>query len=384
MSLYSDRVERRDTSSSFAQAMGLSLMPTASGAIVNARMSENLATVTACVNAISSGLASLPAFVYQQTDAGRIEAPTHPVARLVRQPNVHQTWPDWLEWKTAQALLHGNALSVLQYDGAGRITGLLPIPWMNCSVQMLPSGRLAYDVVAYQSPWGTTGMPRRYLEGDVLHLRDRSDDGLIGRSRISRAPDVLGNAQSLQAFAGHAWQNQGSPSGAVEVEHSMTKPNFERLQSQIRENVTGTTNARKVLLLDNKATWKSISVSPENAEVLASRRFSVEELCRLFNVPPPIVADYTHNTFTNSSQADLWFASRTLLPWAKKIEAEFKRSVFGPSSPFELEIDLSGLMRGDYATRWTAYGIARDKDILTVDEIREAEGYGPRASVAAP
>ena len=143
----------------------------------------------------------------------------------------------------------------------------------------------------------------------------------------------------------------------------------------------GPRNARKFLLLEEGLTFDPTSVSPEDAELLASRRFSVEELCRLFQVPPPIVQDYTHGTFTNAAQAGLWFAQLSLTPWARKIEAEFARSIFTDDS-FHLEIDLSGLMRGDYAARWAAYGAAVTNGILTVDEIREAEGYNPKASIA--
>jgi HK97 family phage portal protein len=126
-----------------------------------------------------------------------------------------------------------------------------------------------------------------------------------------------------------------------------------------------------------------MAVSPEDAEVLASRRFSVEELCRIFGVPPPIVSDYTHNTFTNSAQASLWFASNTLAPWCRKIEAAFARSVFLPDeAELSVEIDLSGLMRGDYAARWAANVAAVGAGILTVDEVREAEGYNPLPAAA--
>lgn len=175
------------------------------------------------------------------------------------------------------------------------------------------------------------------------------------------------------------WRNQATPSGAVEIEQQITEEHYLQLRKQFDQSFTGTQNARKTLILDNNAKWKPLSVSPEDAEVLSSRRFSVEELCRLFQVPPPIVQDYTHNTFTNASQASLWFAQITLTPWVKKIEAEFKRTVFGPTSPYELEIDLSSLMRGDYTARWQSYAIAVQNNILDANEIREAEGYNPRS-----
>ncbi|UFN48902.1 phage portal protein [Roseomonas sp. OT10] len=358
----------------YAAAFGI--RPTASGVYVNARLAENLSTVSACVGAISSTMGSLPAYVYRVTPGGREEVPSHPVARLIRRPNAHQTWPDMIEWLMAQVLLHGNAVLALEYDGAGRITALRPIPWGKLQLYTLPSGRLAYDVVQ------DAGGVRRYLADEVFHLRDRSDDGLIGRSRISRAPEVLGSATALQEWTGSLWQNQATPSGSVTHPKTLSDDAVRRLRAQITDSITGTRNARRVLVLEEGMEWKALSVSPEDAEVLASRRFTVEELCRLFQVPPPIVQDYTHNTFTNSQQAALWFAQFSLTPWARKIEAEFSRSIFGTGSDLTLEVDLSGLMRGDYEARWKAHEIAVRNQILDPNEVREVEGWNPRPAAA--
>lgn len=345
------------------------------------RLAENLATVTACVNVISTGIASLPAYVYRAVPHGREEAPHHPVSRLIRAPNRYNTWPDLIEWMISQVLLWGNALLAVEYDGAGRPISLTPVPWNSVSVQILRNGRMVYDVVAYEGLYGQSGMPRRYLDGEVIHLKDRSDNGFVGRSRLSRAPDPINNAASLQDWSINTWRNAATPSGAVKVPQKLSQPVFDRLKDLIRDRHQGTANARGVLILENGAEWQSMSVSPEDAEVLASRRFSVEELARLFQVPPPLIQDYTHNTFTNSAQAGLWFAQFSLAPWCKKIEAEFSRSLFN-GSEFYLEIDLSGLMRGDYAARWAAYDIAIKNGILDANEIREAEGYNPRAADA--
>ena len=151
------------------------------------------------------------------------------------------------------------------------------------------------------------------------------------------------------------------------------------------ERHAGAGNARKVFFSDPGTTFTPMSVSPEDAETLESRRFSVIELCRLFNVPPPIIQSYENNTFTNAATASVWFATNTLTPWARKIEAEVARSVFAdPSGDFHLEIDLSGLVRGDYATRWVANVAAVNAGILTADEIRAQEGYGPKPLAEDP
>lgn len=384
-----DRILRREPAEARAAVSGSALGsgfapgPTAAGHLVNARIVENLSTVLACVGAVGSVTASLPAYVYRREGRGRVEVPDHPVSRLVRRPNGPQTWPDWVEWTLAQVLLQGNALSIIDYDGAGRPIALRPVPWGNVMPLLLANGTLAYDVVAFQAPWGGIGKSTRYLSHEVFHLRDRSDDGLLGRSRLSRAPEVLGNALGLQEWAGAIWRNAAAPSGVLKFPGTIPPDVMARLRDQFSAGFTGTHNARRALILENAADWQAISVSPEDAEVLASRRFSVEELCRLYQVPPPIIQDYTHNTFTNAAQAALWFAQFSLGPWVRKIEAEFSRSVFTDPAMM-LEIDLSGLMRGDYAARWQAHAIAVSNDILDRNEVREIEGWNPRAEKPAP
>jgi HK97 family phage portal protein len=357
----------------------------AAGYIVNSQLTENLSAAVACVNVMASAIASLPPYVFRHTPAGRMNDAAHPVARLLRRPNERQTWSDFIEMTMAEVLLRGNALAIIESDGAGRPVALHPVPWSFVQPQLLPSGRLAFDVVQMSNQWGGTGRPRRVFADECFHLKDRSDDGYIGRSRISRAPDVIGNAAGLQEWSGSMWRNQATPSGAIMLEAALQQPQLDRLRAQFDQGFTGAGNARRVMILDNKAKWQALSVSPEDAEVLASRKFSVEELCRLFGVPPPLVQDYSRNTFTNAATAGLWFAQFTLAPWCKKIEAEFQRSVFGSSSADRcLEIDLSALTRGDFAARWASYDLAVRNGILTPDEIREAEGYNPRGEAAVP
>lgn len=349
---------------------------------------ENLSTVTAVVNAIAGGIAALPMCVYQAIgDAGRVEVPNHPVARLLRAPNRYQTGPDWIEFMVAQMLLWGNALSVIETDTAGRPIALTPIPWQRVNVSLLPSGALAYDVVMWTTPLGSMGTARRFLDSDVLHLRDRSDDGFIGRSRLSRAPDVLSSAIGVQGFAANVWSNAATPSGMVSLPANISPDGKRRIEAFMADHNTGPSNAGRVLFVDADSKFTPLSISPEDAQTLESRKFSVEEICRLFNCPPPIVQDYSNNTFTNSAQANTWFATNTLTPICRKIEAEFARSVFAdPSGDYHIEIDLSGLMRGDYATRWAANVAAVTAGILTADEVRAAEGYGPKpaADPASP
>ncbi|WP_426954107.1 phage portal protein [Muricoccus radiodurans] len=359
----------------------LGVQSTASGVHVSAGAAEGLAAVSACVGAISSAVASLIPRVYFVSAQGRAELPNHPVARLLRDPNPHQAGGDLIEWLVASALLHGNALAAIEHDAAGRAISLRPLPWPSVAVVRLASGRLAYDVTE------GTGRTRRYLQDEVLHMRDRSDDGVIGRSRISRTRDAVGNALALQSWSGNTWRNQATPAGAVKMPEGkrMSEPAYKRFKSEFNAAFAGTGNARRTLILEEGASWQSISVSPEDAEVLASRKFTTEEIARIFNVPPPIIQDYSNSTFTNAAQASIWFATFCIQPWCRKLESAFRRNVFGLADreDHELEFDLSTLLRGDPEARWKSHEIAVKSGILDPDEIREVEGWNPRPAAGA-
>lgn len=353
------------------------------GRYVSAHTAENLSAVLGAVGAISTALSSLPAIVYRQEGADRIEAPAHPLARLIAAgPNAWQDWPDFIEWTAAQALLHGNALAEIVTDGRGAVAQLAPIPWGNVSVQMLQNGRLVYDVVAYQGPFGGTGRMRRLLDSEVVHIRDRSDDGLIGRSRLSRARATFSTALAAHEYAAATYENKAAPSGALMVKGKANADALKRLREQFEAAFAGPSRAARALVLDQETSWSQFQImSPEDAELLASRKFSTEEIARIFNVPPPIIQDYSHNTFTNSQAAGRWFAQFTLLPWVKKLEAGFRRALLGQG--YSISLDLSEFMRGDDTARWAAHKIAVDAGILDTDEIREIEGWNPRGGRAA-
>jgi len=341
---------------------------------LSARAAENLSTVLACTNAIATALAYVPALVYRRDGEGnRIEMPAHPMGKIVRGGvNDQMTWPDFLEHFVASTLLTGNGLAVVLRSGNGQLAGFRWVPWGMVTVAELSSGRLAYDVSDGR------GNTRRYLEGEVLHLRDRTDDGKIGRSRLSRAADTVKGVTAANQHATAFLNNGAAPSGVIEVAGTLSAEQRTHLRESFQARHGGAGKAGSTLILDGGMKWNASQISPEDAELLETRKFGVIELCRLFQVPPPIVQAYENNTFTNAAQAGLWFATFCLAPWARKIEAEFARSVFPSGGPYELELDLSGFLRGDPATRWAAHKIAIDTRVLDPDEVRQVEGWNPR------
>lgn len=349
------------------------------------RLAENFATVSACVSAIAQAIGSLPAYVFFRNEKGREVDTGHAVSRLIRNGvNQHQSWPEFLEWLVASGLLHGNGLAEIVADRSGRVVELRPHPWPNVTVRLLASGRLVYDVTDVNALYGGTGRTRRLLDTEVIHLRDRSDDGLVGRSRLSRCAGAIRLGLTMGAFSETLYDNRATPSGVVSTEMSLSPEQGAQLRSQIAEGWRGVRNAGEVLVMSHGLTFSPLTISPEDAELLAARRFSTEEIARLFQVPPPLVGIWDHSSFTNSETAGRWFAQFTLAPWIRKIEESFRRAVFSQAtqSTHELEIDLSGFLRGDAEARWRAHEIAVKNDILTANEVREVEGWNPRTDPA--
>lgn len=346
----------------------------------SAAQAENLAVALSCVNVISSNMASFPLLVYQRDRTGRREAIGHWLLDLVRfGPNPNQVWGAMLESAIASVELAGNALIEIVRNGEGSVAELRFLPWSWVQMQMLPSGRVAFDIYEPKLP-GTSAIKRRLLADDVIHLKDRSDDGYIGRSRLSRAGDVLRTARAQQTFARSFLERGAQPSGIITHPGMMTADQRVSLREQFTERHAGTANAGRTLILDGGLDWKASQISPEDAELLASRRFAVEEIARVYGVPPPLVGDLSHGTFTNSREAARWFGQFTLTPRVRRLEAELSRALLGPGSQFEIEFDMSSLLRSDPETRWQSHKIAIETGVLDTDEIREIEGWNPRAA----
>lgn len=342
---------------------------------VAARNAENLSTVLACVQAVSGSIASLPVYVYQRGENGREVDEHHPLMRLSQAgANPRQSWPDFIEWLMSSVLLRGNGLAQIVTDNSGIVQALWPIPWENASVLLLPNRRLAFDI---QDEHGH----RRLLQDEVLHVTDRTDDGIIGRSRLQRARSVVSTGLQVQEYAEAMFGNQATPSGIIEADGKIDGDAMDKLRKQFASAYSGAKNARRAMILDQGLHFKPVSISPEDAELLASRRFTVEEISRIYSVPPPIIGDLTHGTFTNAETAGRWFAQHTLTPWLRKLEAAVMRSLFSEAGRAgrEFHFDLSGFLRGDPEQRWNSHKIAVQSGILTPNEVRKVEGYSPHA-----
>lgn len=346
---------------------------------------ENLATVVSAVTIISRTIASLPVYVYRSTPEGRIGVDDHPVSRLLARPDGDDgimSWPDFAEWWVASTLLNGNGLASIEDDGAGRPVRLRPIPWWCSNPVVNPnSGRVSFQIAASNLPWWPNFSPTTISASDALWLRDRTDSGVIGRSALSRAPSVLQLAHEAQGFAQGMFGSGAKLSGALTFPGRLGLEATNRIAQSWKDTHAGPWKAGRVVVLEEGGTFSPMAMTLEDAELLASRKFMAEEIARLFNIPLPLLNIWDHSTFTNSDTASQWFGQLTLAPWCRKIEAEASRVLFNDPS-FHLEIDLSALMRGSFATRIATEISMVRSGILSADEVRVAEGYPARGGAA--
>lgn len=359
---------------------------TGGGYPISPAEAESLAAVSAAISVISSAIASFPVNVYRNVGDGRVAAPDHPIAALFASgPNAHQSGPEFIEQMVSEALRWGNALAEAESDQNGRVTAMQPIPWGWIAPVMLQSGRLAFDVTPPQGAFFAIGKSpgparqRRLFAEEVVHLRDRSDDGVLGRPRLSRSPDAVRLGLTMQRQQMQLYENGARPGGILSTETQIASEDADRLRDEWTQDFTGE-NAGQVAILGYGLKYQPLAIEPEKMEMIASRGFAVEEIARIFQVPPPLLGDYRHNTFTNSQSAARWFAQHCLGPWVRKFEAALERTLLSERErrSMQIEFDMSSLLRGDDDARWNTHKIAVENEILTTDEIREIEGWNPR------
>lgn len=343
-------------------------------------LAEGLSSVLGCVELIAGAIASLPATLTQDAPDGQVPAPPTATAwGLLRRPNPRQSWPACISSLVASSLLQGNGVGALQRDGRGAVTGLVPVPWPWLApivIQGAAGPRLVYDVVPTTPEASLLGLPRRLLDSDVMHLRARSDEGVIGRSVLSRAAGVVREGTELHGAAEAFWRNGLHMSGFIETGGAvMDDVQRERFKAELQQ-LRGSGNVGKTMLLQGSLKYTPLSLSPEDAQLLSTRQFSVAEMARLFCIPEPILQ--MGNRVPASLDPYLSaFAQLALAPLVAVIEAEFDHAILPPG--IHLQLDMAGLQRGNFAGQVAAFCAATQSGITTPNDARRGLGWPAHA-----
>ena len=348
------------------------------GKSVNARTAIQVSAVYACVRVIAETIASLPLHVYEQTDTGSTKAPKHPLYRILHdEPNGEMTSFVLREVMLSHLLLWGNSYCQIIRSGRGQVLSLYPLLPDRMEVDRNDQGVLTYTYTT------SKGQTVRLSPEDVLHIPGLGFDGVVGYSPIAMERNAIGLGIAAEEYGSKFFSNGARPSGILTHPNTVKDP--AALRASWNAAYGGSGNASRVAVLEEGMSFTPLSMPNNEAQDLETRRFQVEEICRIYRVPPHMIGDLSRATFSNIESQNISFAVHTIRPWLVRIEQSVNRALFsekekGSSSSsrrFYCQFNLDGLMRGDYKSRMEGYAIARQNGWMSANDIRELENLNP-------
>lgn len=378
MSLFSglfksrDKPQNRTAGSNYAFFMG----GTTSGKAVTERSAMQMTAVYSCVRILSEAVAGLPLHLYKYTDSGgKAMALDHPLYHLLHdEPNPEMSSFVFRETLMTHLLLWGNAYAQIIRNGKNEIVALYPLMPNKMSVDRDENGRLYYtyyrgsDEAIKNKDFAVTLQP-----SDVLHIPGLGFDGLVGYSPIAMAKNAIGMAIACEEYGAKFFANGAAPGGVLE--HPGTIKDPQRVRESWQSTFGGSGNANKIAVLEEGMKYTPIGISPEQAQFLETRKFQINEIARIFRVPPHMVGDLEKSSFSNIEQQSLEFVKYTLDPWVIRWEQSIQRSLLSrdEKAAYFVKFNLEGLLRGDYQSRMNGYAIGRQNGWMSANDIRELE-----------
>ena len=354
---------------------------TTSGKPVNERTAMQTTAVYACVRILAEAVASLPLHVYEyQDDGGKKLVHDHPLYYLLHdEPNPEMTSFVFRETLMSHLLIWGNAYAQIIRDGAGRVLGLYPLLPDKMEVQRDDKGNIYY---VYSRNSDENPMFKEYgnielKAKDVFHIPGLGFDGLIGYSPIAMAKNAVGMTLACEEYGASFFANGANPGGVLEHPGVLKDP------SKVRESwnsvYRGVSNAHKIAVLEEGMKYQQIGIPPEEAQFLETRKFQINEIARLYRIPPHMVGDLDKSSFSNIEQQSLEFVKYTLDPWVIRWEQSLQRSLLlpGEKGKYFIKLNVDGLLRGDYQSRMNGYAVGRQNGWFSANDIREMENMNP-------
>lgn len=346
---------------------------TTSGKAVNERTAMQTSAVYACVRILSESIAGLPLHVYRYTeDGGREKTVTHPLYRLLHdEPNPEMTSFVFRETLMVHLLLYGNAYAQVIRDGRGYPVALYPLLPDHMEVDRDKSGELVYT---YKVDNGQVKLRRE----NILHIPGLGFDGLIGYSPIAMAKNSIGMALATEDYGAAFFANGANPGGVLEHPGVIKPEQAERLRESWQSQFGGA-NAHKVAVLEEGLKFHQMSIPPEQAQFLETRKFQINEIARIFRVPPHLIGDLEKSSFNNIEQQSLEYVKYTLDPWVIRWEQSLQQALILPSekSSVFIKFNLDGLLRGAYKERMDGYSIGIQNGFMSPDDVRALEDMNP-------
>ena len=341
---------------------------TKAGASVNEDSALTVSAVYGCVRILAETIASLPLKIYETDSEGNRKVADHPLNTLLSvSPNGEQTAFELREFVMTCLGLRGNAYSQIRRVN-GRIFEINHLNSRYMKVDRDSRGNLVFD---YREP----GAERVFNQRDIWRVAGLGSNGVTGLSPISLAREGIGASLATEAMSNYIYANGSQTSGTLEFEKTLTKEQIENLRNQFASHYQGSANAGKPLILESGMSYKSIGMNAKDAQFIESRKFQIAEIARWYRIPPHMLAELDKATFSNIEHQSIDFVVHTIRPWLVRIEQTINRDLLTESERgrFYASHTVEGLLRGDTATRYEAYGKGITDGWMSRNEARSLE-----------
>jgi len=346
------------------------------GKMVTERSAMQMTAVYSCVRILAEAVAGLPLHFYRYKNDGSKEKAidNHLYHLLHDEPNPEMTSFIFRETLMTHLLLWGNAYCQIIKNGKEEVVALYPLMPNKMTVDRDENGNLYYIYNRSSEEAHVGELNTVYLKPkDVIHIPGLGFDGLVGYSPIAMAKNAIGLAMATEEFGSKFFANGAAPSGVLEHPGTIKDPS--KVREAWQSQFGGSGNSGKVAVLEEGMKYTPISISPEQAQFLETRKFQINEIARIFRVPPHMLADLEKSSFSNIEQQSLEFVKYTLDPWVIRWEQALTKSLLNEEEKkkYFFKFNVEGLLRGDYASRMSGYATARQNGWMSANDIRELE-----------
>lgn len=360
------------------------LRKTNAGVNVSIDGSLQASAVFAAVKVLSEDVAKLPvSLVADRDDGGSDVVRKHPAARVMRQPNSWQTSFEMRQMLMQDLALRGNAFAVIFRNGRGEVASLIPVRAGLVTIHTTPDGDIFYQVGVDDSPSGARLKTRDQAmipQEDMLHLRWMARDGVCGISPIAYQREAVALSLAAEQHGAASFGNDATPGGVLKHPNNLSQEAAQRLRQQWQEKYQGPNKAGAPAVLEEGMEFEKLEISNEDRQFLETRRFQVEEVARIFRVPPHMIGDLSHATFSNIESQSLDYVKNTLMAWLELWESALARDLLSQQERdrgVRFEFDTQRILRGTISERFDAHTKAINNGIKTPNEVREEEGLNP-------
>jgi HK97 family phage portal protein len=349
---------------------------TTAGKTVTERSSMQVTAVYACVRVLAEAVASLPLHLYREEDDSKVKATDHPLYFLLHsEPNEEMTAYSFWETLMTHLLLWGNAYVQIIRNGKGEVTALYPLMPNRMTVDRDESGHIYYQYLWSKGDDAPTMKETivKLSPHEVMQIPGLGFDGLVGYSPIAMAKNSIGLSMACEEYGSKFFENGAAPSGVLEHPGVLKDP--EKVRDSWQAAFGGSQNAGKVAVLEEGMKYSPISINPQEAQFLDTRKFQIDEIARIFRVPPHMIGDLEHATFSNIEEQSLEFVTYSLQPWLTRIESSISRSLLTREEKlvYYARFNVDGLLRGNYASRMQGYATGINNGFLCVNDVRRLE-----------